>query len=133
MLRRTFLILLIPVLLWSGAVRTAQGPGPLPAARSATSLPVEMQLNQLREQVLRVQSQLSEAKREIADLRARYQRHGHTYTAPGNYSGINADALVAKGSIHYGRGLVLLGGSGTPGNTGPLYRTFNTRTSGPVE
>lgn len=105
----------------------------MPVSRLAASLPVDIHLNQMREQMVRLQSQMSEAKREIANLRARYQRHGHAYTAPGNYSGISADALVTRGSMYHGRGLVLLGGNGTPGNAGPLYRINNTRTSGPVE
>ncbi len=90
-------------------------------------------VNELKKQLAAVQRELQDLKqRELQDLKARFGRHSHTHEAPGTYSGLPLDSIAPKGSLYHGRGMVLLGGSGIPGNSGPLYRKQG-QTSGPVQ
>jgi len=93
-------------------------------------LPSQTEL--LRDDVDELRKQLAAVQRELQDLKARFGRHSHTYAAPGTYSGLPLDSIAQTGSPYRGRGMVILGGPGTPGNVGRIYR-YEAQTSGPVQ
>ena len=120
-----------PIIQQSAQTRAIPNPG---------ALPVEFQVQQLRDLVNQLEArqrqlaqELQAMQRDFGELKARHARHSHSYTAPGNYVGLSADQIVPRDSVYRGKGLVILGGPGTPGNAGKVYRINNDRTSGPIE
>jgi len=139
---KNIVVLFITLFIWSAPAPAAQSGGFVAPIQHNTSakvanpaaLPLDIQLSQLREMVTQLQQkqlglveQLKATQRELADLRGRYARHSHIYGGIGKYVALNADALVPKGSLYHGRGMTILGRSGTPGN--PVMQP--TKTSGP--